>query len=43
MIIEWPLNDLFNDGHDVIISSQMAVSILLTENDDWEMTVSEKS
>ena len=52
MIIEWPLNDLFNDGCDVIILSQMAVinligkksrNIILTENDNLEMTVSENS
>ena len=42
MIIERTLNDLFKDGHDVIISSQMAV-IILMENDDCEITVSEKS
>ena len=28
VIIKWPLNDLFNDGRDVIISSQMAVIII---------------
>ena len=28
VIIEWPLNDLFNNGGDVIISSRMAVSII---------------
>ena len=28
VIIEWPLNDLFNDGRDVIISSRMAVIII---------------
>ena len=28
VIIKWPLNDLFNDGRDVIISSWMAVIII---------------
>ena len=28
VIIEWPLNGLFNNGRDVIIPSQMAVIII---------------
>ena len=28
VIIKWPLDDLFNNGHDVIISSFMAVIII---------------
>ena len=28
VIIEWPLNDLFKDGHEVIILSRMAVIII---------------
>ena len=28
VIIEWPLNDLFNEGCDVIILSRMAVIII---------------
>ena len=28
VIIKWPLNDLFNNGRGVIISSRMAISIV---------------
>ena len=37
MIIEWPLNDLFHDRRDVILTSPMAVSnIFITVADIGE-------